>query len=107
MNINTVGLVFFLSIVAVGCASTPETSSAPVADQVEATDVAEDAAVAQAGDEVVLDPNEIICKKIKKTGTRQTSKVCATRAQWDESSAGATRTTEDMQARPNYGRPTN
>jgi hypothetical protein len=107
MNINTVGLVFFLLIVAVGCASTPETDSRQAAEQVQATEVAEVADVAEAGDEEVLDPNEVICKKIRKTGTRQKTKVCATRAQWDESAANASRLTEEMQARPQYGNPQN
>ncbi len=104
MKINTFGLVFFLLVVAVGCASTPEADDRQVADEVQATDVAQ---VAEVGDEVVLDPNEIICKKIQKTGSRQSTKMCATRAQWEEAAANAKLMTEEMQARPNYGRPTN
>jgi len=104
MKINTFGLVFLLLVVAVGCASTPEADDRQAADEVQSTEVAQ---VAEVSDEVVLDPNEIICKKIQKTGSRQSTKMCATRAQWEESAANARLSTEQMQARPQYGRPSN
>ena len=52
------------------------------------------------------DPNEWICKRVQKTGTRFKTKMCGTRAQWEESEKNAKDTTEKMKSRPQYGRET-
>ena len=59
---------------------------------------------AAAADEEYLDPNEEICKRIRKTGTRQTSKGCATRRQWELSEQQAQDATKKMQQRPQQGK---
>lgn len=90
-----------------GCAGTTATDgqSAAAAAPVESTAAAKSSGeVAQAAEEEVLDPNEQICKRIKKTGTRQTSKVCATRREWELSAERARDATERMQQRPQQGR---
>ncbi|RZV33627.1 MAG: hypothetical protein EX272_14530 [Chromatiales bacterium] len=90
-----------------GCAGTTATDSqtAAAAAPVEATDSAKSSGeVAQAAEEEVLDPHEVICKRIRKTGTRQSSKVCATRREWELSAERAREATEKMQQRPQHGR---
>ena len=52
------------------------------------------------------DPNEWICKRVQKTGTRFKSKMCGTRAQWEESERNAKDVTEQMRNRPQQGKAT-
>ena len=53
----------------------------------------------------VDDPDEVVCKRIQKTGSRVKTRVCATRAQWDEAAKQAAEATERLQSTPLPGRP--
>jgi len=83
MNIKTAGFALIAAFVISGCASTGE------ADNQQADQGAEKA---QSTSKAPKDPNEVICKMIKKTGTSIKSKVCGTRAEW----AAAEREGEDF-----------
>lgn len=76
-----------------------ETKTVQGKETVQATETTE----AAEGEE---DPNEWICKRVQKTGTRFKSKVCGTRAQWEESERQAKDVTEQMRNRPQYGKET-
>ena len=109
MNLKCLCFTLVMILLAAGCAGTPATdgqAAAPV-EATESVKSAGDAAsveVAQAAEEEVLDPNEEICKRIRKTGTRQTTKVCATRREWELTAERAREATEKMQQRPQQGR---
>lgn len=107
MSIKSICIAVMTVLLAAGCAGNAATDdqTAAAAAPVEATESAKSAGeVAQAADEEVLDPNEEICKRIRKTGTRQTSKVCATRREWELTAERAREATEKMQQRPQHGR---
>lgn len=112
MNFRCMCCALLAALFLAGCAGSPSTDdqASAAAAPVAATDSGKDAGdsgsteMAKAADEEVLDPDEVICKRIRKTGTRQTSKVCATRRQWEESAARARESTEKMQRRPQQGK---
>ncbi|MCP4048109.1 MAG: hypothetical protein GY732_19210 [Gammaproteobacteria bacterium] len=76
--------------------SVQETKTVQGSETALATETAEDAE----------DPNEWICKRVQKTGTRFKTKMCGTRAQWEESERKAKDVTEQMRNRPQYGKET-
>jgi uncharacterized protein YceK len=110
MSIKSICIALMTVLLAAGCAGNAATddqtaAAAAAAAPVEATESAKGTGeVAQAANEEVLDPNEVICKRIRKTGTRQTSKVCATRREWELTAERAREATEKMQQRPQHGR---
>ena len=107
MQFKSMCLVLATILLATGCAGNAATDdqTAAAAAPVEATESAKGTGeVAQAADEEVLDPDEVVCKRIRKTGTRQTSKVCATRREWELTAERAREATEKMQQRPQHGR---
>jgi len=107
MNFKSMCIILMSILLVAGCATTSATDgqAASAAAPAEATDSVKDTdTMAQAAEETVLDPNEEICKRIRKTGTRQTSKVCATRRQWELSAERAQEATEKMQQRPQQGK---
>lgn len=55
---------------------------------------------ANAGREVKKDPEELICKQQKRTGTRFATRVCYTRKQWAELSETNKRTYAETRDRP-------
>ena len=73
-----------------------ETKTVQGGETAQATETGEDA----------KDPNEWICKRVQKTGTRFKTKMCGTRAQWEETERNAKETTEQMRNRPQYGKET-
>ena len=103
MKIKSMSFALLAILFAAGCATTATTESQKMADVVEPAAV-EAVADAQAAVEVELDPNEEICKKISKTGTRQRTKVCATRREWEMSAQRAREETEKMQRRVQHGK---
>ena len=105
MQLKFMCFVVATILLVAGCAGTTATDGQTAAAPVESTEAAKSSGeVAQAAEEEVLDPNEQICKRIRKTGTRQTSKVCATRREWELSAERARDATEKMQQRPQQGR---
>ncbi len=107
MKLKFMCFVVATILLVAGCAGTTATDgqTAAAAAPVEATETEKATGeVAETAEEEVLDPNEEICKRIRKTGTRQTSKVCATRREWELSAERAREATEKMQQRPQQGR---
>ena len=107
MNRTSIVLALIAMFLMAGCGGSTATmddsaaAAAPAAEAGKDTGAAE---MAAAADEEYLDPNEEICKRIRKTGTRQTSKVCATRRQWELSEQQAQDATRKMQQRPQQGK---
>lgn len=106
MKIKSISFALIAVLFAASCATTATTDSQEMADVVDPAAV-EPVAEAQAAAEVELDPNEEICKRIAKTGTRQKTKVCATRREWELTAQRAREETEKMQRRPQQGPVTN
>jgi hypothetical protein len=79
----------------------------PDKEAVQDKEVVQVTEAAQGIDDEAEDPNEWICKRVQKTGTRFKSKMCGTRAQWEESEKRAKDVTEQMRNRPQYGKATN
>lgn len=78
MNKKALGSFIVTAFLACGCASSTTTAG----DGAEAAKTAEPEQAAGRQDR---DPNELICKRVKKTGSNLRTKVCATRAEWEES----------------------
>lgn len=78
----------------------PDKEAVQDKEVVQATDAA------QGTDDEAEDPNEWICKRVQKTGTRFKSKLCGTRAQWEEAERSAKDVTEFMRNRPQQGKAT-
>ncbi|MDH3620033.1 MAG: hypothetical protein OER91_04025 [Gammaproteobacteria bacterium] len=112
MNLKLICFSFLSILLLAGCnattttkaddaaAAAPEQVNEPEKDTAEAEAVE----VAEVTEGQELDPNEEICKRIRKTGTRQRSKVCATRREWELSAERAKEETEKMQRRPQHGK---
>ena len=97
MNLKSTYLAIIASLVACGCASTADTGAGePVAEAV----TADNTQTAQSGDVAAGDPDELICKKIRQTGTRFKEQICATRAEWERSEDYAQDATEKIKRRP-------
>jgi len=60
---GTLGLMFAL-VIAAGCASSPDTASASAA--------------------IEEDPDRMVCRRVKETGSRLASRTCKTAADWEE-----------------------
>lgn len=73
MKLASIAIVIVLMSASYGCASNT------AAGEPEPTP---SAVVSQGNNE--RDPDEVICKRLKKTGSNRTEKVCATRRQWEE-----------------------
>jgi len=101
MNIKTVGFAFIVVSVTSGCAGSVETNGQKT---VQGIDTVQSTETVQGTDNDSYDPDEVTCKRIKKTGTRFKSKVCATNREWKRSDENATRTTEEIQRRSQHGR---
>ena len=100
MSIRVIGLVSVVLAMLAACATTPET----VADSDEvAQELVDPSETAQASAIEPGDPDEVICKRVQKTGTRFKEKVCATREQWANSEQYGRDTTRELQSRPIKG----
>ena len=64
---GTVGLTLALMI-AVGCASSPDTASAGYG----------------ASETIEGDPDRVVCRRDKETGSRLSSRTCKTAREWEE-----------------------
>jgi len=60
---GTIGLTFAL-VIAAGCASSPDTASASAA--------------------IEEDPDRMVCRREKETGSRLASRTCKTAAEWEQ-----------------------
>ncbi len=88
MKYVTIGTaLLFLS----ACATTSETASAPAA--IAPTTVAEN--TADETDE--LDPNEEVCRRQQRTGSRFHTRICMTRAEWAQMQQDSQDSTRAMQ----------
>jgi len=93
-----------MSVLAAGCATT-ETMSLEerrdaVADAVEQEDDGQMVAVSDAD----YDPNEVICKTIKQTGSRLgKTKDCRTAKEWRDSMTAASRSMNDFKDSKSLG----
>ena len=106
MNIKLVMLtifVFFMTSVWASAVDADKKKHAESKEPVQDKEVVLATETAQATDEEAEDPDEWICKRIQKTGTRFKSKMCGTRAQWEESERQAKESTEKMRNRPTQG----
>ena len=105
MNIKALILVMIVAFLASGYAVAGDKDKQK---DVQETKTVQGSETAQAAEEVVeeKDPNEWICKRVQKTGTRFKTKMCGTRAQWEASEQNAKETTEQMRNRPQQGRET-
>ncbi|MEJ2603151.1 MAG: hypothetical protein P8172_07625 [Gammaproteobacteria bacterium] len=99
MNIRICGAALLLATLAAGCAATTDTQSV---DAVMAAENTADATVAMAdrAEAGSGDPDEMVCKVEKQTGSRIRRKVCATREQWERTEEYAQEATEKMQRGP-------
>lgn len=105
MNIKTLIFTLIVVFAASGYANAGDKEKQK---DVEETKTVQGDETAQATEtaEAEPDPNEWICKRVQKTGTRFKSKLCGTRAQWEESEKNAQDMTEQMRNRPQQGRET-
>ena len=103
MNIKTMGFAFIVVSVTFGCAGTVDTDSQKT---VQGSDTVQGTETVQGIDNDTYDPDAVTCKRIQKTGTRTSSRVCATNREWEESAERAREVTEKMQRRPQQGRET-
>jgi hypothetical protein len=99
MNIRIFGAALLLATLASGCAATSDTQTA---DAVMANGNPADATVAMTdrAEGGSGDPDEMICKVEKQTGSRIRRKICATREQWERTEEYAQEATEKMQRGP-------
>ena len=81
MKRKTLGILIVTAFLTWGCAGTTTTE----AEGAEAAKTANTAEPEQVASKYEKDPDELICKRIKKTGSMLTTKVCATREEWKES----------------------
>lgn len=96
---------FFLTSVAValfsaGCATTGSTQNLTLAERRAAVDeaIVEADGQEKAVSDVDYDPNEIICKTVKKTATRLgKSRDCRTAEEWRQTMTTANRSINDLQ----------
>ena len=103
MKFGTTLLAVGVSCLAVGCASTGDTNTRPAIPDEETSIGSE---TTQVGAAESYDPDEVVCKRTKKTGTRFKSKVCATRREWELYEERAQDITEELQRRGALGPPT-
>ena len=108
MNIRTMTFAIIVFFVASGYANAGDKDKQKDAQETKTVQGSETAQAAAAEKTVEdgEDPNEWICKRVQKTGTRFKTKMCGTRAQWEESERKAKDTTEQMRNRPQYGKET-
>ena len=107
MNIKSVIFAIIVISMTSGYASAAETDKPKTVHDtktVQGAETAQATETAQGADAEAYDPDEVICKRIKQTGTRFKSKVCGTRRQWEQSEDDAQRTTERMKSRPQQGK---
>ena len=78
MKTKAISVLLISAFTVLGCASGPATEG----DEPEQVAAVEQE---QAASRSEKDPNELICKKIKKTGSMLKTKVCATREEWERS----------------------
>jgi len=106
MNIKVVIFAIIVLFVTSGYAGAAETDKQKAAQEtktVQGTETAQATETAQGAVDEADDPDKLICKRVKKTGTRFKTKLCGTKAQWEESEKNAKSTTDQMQARPQQG----
>jgi len=99
-------VVFFMTSVWAGAVDADKQKSAQSKEAVQDKEVVQATETAQGTDDEAEDPDEWICKRVQKTGTRFKTKLCGTRAQWEESERNAKDTTELMRNRPQQGKGT-
>jgi hypothetical protein len=107
MNIKVVIFAIIVLFVTSGYAGAAEKDKQKTAQEtktVQGTETAQATETAQGTDDEAEDPDEWICKRVQKTGTRFKTKMCGTRAQWEESERNAKDTTELMRNRPQQGK---
>lgn len=75
MKRETLGILIVTAFLTWGCAGTTTT---------EGEEAAKTAEPEQVAGKSEKDPNELICKQIKKTGSNLKTRVCATREEWEE-----------------------
>lgn len=78
MKKKALGILFVTAFLTWGCAGTTTTEG-------EVGETAKTAEPEQTAKKDERDPNELICKRIQKTGSKLTTRVCATREEWKES----------------------
>ncbi len=77
MKKKALGVLIVTAFLAWGCSGTATTEG-------EGGAAAKTAEPEQAASKSERDPNELICKRVKKTGSNLATRVCATRAEWKE-----------------------
>ncbi len=97
MNIKTMGFAFIVVSVTFGCAGTVDTDRQKTVQRI---DTVQGTETEQGTNNDSYDPDEVTCKRIQKTGTRTSSRVCATNREWEESAERARDAVEKMQRRP-------
>ena len=107
MSVNKACLAFSVSLILSACATTdsvaPATADGADAAQAAKSDAAQ---VAESTGDAEVDPDDpdaIRCKRITKTGTRFSTKVCATVREWEQSAQTGRENTEKLQRRPQQG----
>ena len=73
MKTASIAFVIMLMSASYGCAGNPASGE---------PEPIQSAAAPQHNNE--KDPDQVICKRLKKTGSNRTEKVCATRREWEE-----------------------
>jgi hypothetical protein len=96
--------VFFTTSVWAGAVDADKQKDAQSKEAVQDKEVVQVTETAQVADYEAEDPNEWICKRVQITGSRFKSKLCGTRAQWEEAERNAKDTVEYMRNRPHYGK---
>jgi len=96
-------IVLFMTSSYANAAETDKQKDAQETKTVQGTETAQATETAQGAVDEADDPDELICKRVKKTGTRFKTKLCGTRAHWEESERNAKDTTEMMRNRPQQG----
>ena len=107
MNIKTLFLAAAAAAAVSGCAGNPTNEADTVqvvqtpfgAEAGESADTRQTTANTETTDASQLATDDRVCKKVRKTGTRLKTWVCATQEQWDATAKGAQRSTDKMQKR--------
>ena len=97
MTIRSIQLAIVASVLAAGCATTGDTITD---ESVQEAGTSASIETAQGNGSDPNDPDEVICKKVKKVGTRFKERVCATHRDWELSEEYARDATEKIQRRP-------
>ncbi len=97
MNVRELGMAFAVAILVSACASQP-TGEQEVARSDTSAASADAVAVEK---EAAVDPeDQVICKKVVKTGSRFSETICAPRRAWDKSADRGEESTEELQRKP-------